>query len=281
MKKLIVTADDFGLTHSINEGILMAVREGIVTNINLIATGDAANEAISIIKYDKIPEIGVHLALTETRPVTSLRLIASLVDESGAFPGTRIGFLRKLFSGRIDIEHVKIELKSQIDKAAHSGARITNLSSHEHLHMIPEIFKVVTDLAKEYGVNYIRVLKKEAIIPPFSLKKIFRSAVVKYFHPGMEKLLKRSALSAADHFLGFLDSGAIGEDVLLRMLQGVNEGVTELVMHPGFLDPVVLHCYRFHINCEEELYALTSPRVKRVIAANGIKLSKYGDLAIG
>jgi len=278
MKKLIVTADDFGLTHSINEGILMAAREGIVTNINLIPTGEVSNEAISIIKYDKIPEIGVHLALTETRPVTSLRLITSLVDENGAFPVTRVEFLRKLFSGRIDMEHVKIELKSQIDKAAHSGARITNLSSHEHLHMIPEIFKVVTDLAKEYNVRYLRVLKKEAIMPPFSLKKIFKSALVNYFHPGMEKLLKKSGLGAADNFLGFLDSGAIGENVLLRMLADIKDGVTELVAHPGFLDPVVLHRYRFHINCEEELYALTSPRVKRVIAANGIKLCKYGDL---
>ena len=280
MKRLIVTADDFGLTHSINEGILMAVREGVVTNINLITTGDAANEAIGIIKYDKIPEIGVHLALTETRPVTSVRLIASLVDESGSFPATRIEFLRRLFSGKIDMEHVKTELKSQMDKAAHSGARITNLSSHEHLHMIPKIFRIIMDLAKEYKVRYIRVLKKEIIRPPFSINKIFRYAVVGYFHPGMEKSFKRSDLKAADHFLGFLDSGAIGEGVLLRMLADIKEGVTELVTHPGFLDPVVLQRYRFHRNCEEELHALTSPRVKRVIAANGIKLCRYGELPV-
>ena len=280
MKKLIVTADDFGLTHSINEGILMAAREGIVTNLNLIPTGDASNDAIAIIKYDKIPEIGVHLALTETRPVTSLRLISSIIDENGSFPDSRFKFLKKLFSGKIDIEHVKIELKSQIDKAAHSGARITNLSSHEHLHMIPEIFGILTDLAKEYGVGYVRVLKKEVIVPPFSLKKAFRSAVVDYFRPGMERLLQRSGLGAADNFLGFLDSGAVRENVLLRMLGDIKEGVTELVTHPGFLDPEVLDHYRFHINCEEELYALTGPKAKKAIADNGIKLCRYGDLAV-
>jgi len=278
MKKLIVTADDFGLTHSINEGILMAAREGIVTNINLIPTGDAANDAVAVIKYDKIPEIGVHLALTETRPVTNTRLISSIVDDDGAFLKSRFKFLKKLFSGHIDIEHVKIELKSQVDKAANSGARITNLSSHEHLHMIPEIFKILADLAKEYGIHYVRVLKQEPIIPPFSLNKLFRSAVVGYFNPGMEKLLKKSGLAAADNFLGFLNSGAIREDVLLRMLADVKEGVTELVVHPGFLDPEVLNHYRFHINCEEELYALTGARVKKVIANKGIKLSRYGDL---
>ena len=176
------------------------------------------------------------------------------------------------------MEHVKIEFKSQMDKAANSGAKITNLSSHEHLHMIPEIFKVVTDLAKEYGVRYLRVLKKEAIAPPFSLKKLFRSAVVDHFQPRMEKLLKKSGLDTADNFLGFLDSGAMGERVLLRMITGIREGVTELVIHPGFLDPEVLNHYRFHINCEEELYALTGSKVKRAIAYNGIKLCKYGSL---
>lgn len=279
MKRLIVTADDFGLTNSVNEGILMASREGIVTNINLIPTGDASNDAIAFIKYDKIPEIGVHLALTETRPVTSARIIPSIVDEDGLLPGSRVEFLRKLFSGRIDIGHVKIELKSQMDKAASSGARITNLSSHEHLHMIPEIFSVLAGLAKEYGVRYVRVLKKEAIAAPFFPNKIFRSVVVGYFYPGMEKSLKRSGLSTADNFLGFLDSGAIGEDVLFRMLKGIKDGVTELVTHPGFLDPEVLHRYRFHINCEEELYALTGAKAKKAIADNGILLSRYGDLA--
>ena len=90
--------------------------------------------------------------------------------------------------------HVKIEWKSQVDKATHSGARITNLSSHEHLHMIPGIFGVLTSLAKEYGIRYIRVLRKEIMVYPFSINKVFRSAVVDYFHPGMEILLKKSGM---------------------------------------------------------------------------------------
>lgn len=278
MKRLIVSADDFGLTHSINEGIIKAAREGIVTNINLIPTGPAADDAIGMIKYDRIGEIGVHLALTETGPVTSIRLISSLITEDGIFPLSRVEFLKKFFSGKIDMDHVKAELKSQIDKAADSGARITNLSSHEHLHMIPGIFAILTELAKEYRISYIRALKSEDILPPVSFKKILRSAIVSYFEPGMNKLLRKSGLRAADHFMGFLDSGSVRESILLKMLGNLKEGVTELVTHPGFLDPEVLDKYRFHINCEEELFALTSPKAKKALADNGITLSRYSDL---
>lgn len=278
MKRLIVSADDFGLTHSINEGILRSAAEGIVTNINLIPTGPAADDAIAVIKYDKIPEIGVHLALTETSPAASVRLIKSLVDPNGMFPRSRIDFLKKLFSGRIDLEHVKTEFRSQMDKASQSGALVTNLSSHEHLHMIPGIFAIIADVARECGIRYLRVLRREPMAPPVSPKKIFRSAVVSYFSPGMDRMLKKSGLAAADNFLGFLDSGAVREDVLLRMIRGIGEGVTELVTHPGFLDPEVFDRYRFHTNCEEELYALTDPKVKKAIADNGITLCKYGNL---
>ena len=281
MKRLIVSADDFGLTPSINEGILRAASEGIVTNINLISTGPASDDAIALIKYHKIREIGAHLALTGTRPTTSLRLIASIVDKDGLLPDTRIGLIKRLLGGHIDMEHVRIELNSQVDKAAHSGARITNLSFHEHLHMIPAIFGIVSGIAKERGISYLRVLKSEPITPPPSVDKIFRSILVAYFSPGMERMIKKSGLKAADNFLGFLDSGDISEGLLLTMLGGLKDGVTELVTHPGFLSKDILRHHRFHINCEEELYALTSPKVIRAIADMGITLSKYGDLAAG
>lgn len=278
MKRLIVSADDFGLTHSINEGILRAVKEGIVTNINLIPTGLVADDAISIIKYDRIEEIGVHLALTETRATTNPRLIASLADEDGLLPASRVEFVKKFMSGRIDISHIRRELNSQMDKAAHSGARITSLSTHEHLHMLPEIFEIVAGMARERGIRFIRMLKKEPILPPLSLKKIFRLSVVSYFTPKTEKIFTRSGLRATDNFMGLLNSGDIEENTLLAMIANIREGTTELVTHPGFLDPEVLDRYRFHMHCEEELYALTSPKVKKAIANRGIALSKYSSL---
>ena len=279
MKQLIVSADDFGLTRSTNEGIVLGWKEGIVTNINLIPSGSAVDDALGFLKYNKVPEIGVHLALTETAPLTNPRLIRSLNEKNGRFPASHVKFLNRFLSGKIDTEHIKIELRSQMDKAAQSGSRITNISSHEHIHMVPVIFKIFIEIAKEYKVPYIRMLRRERVIPPPGVKKLYRLAVVSFLEGIIKRMLRKSGLHAADNFLGFLDSGVLSEDILVNMVKNLKEGVTELVAHPGFLGPEILDNYRFHINCEEELYALTSPKVKRLIEQSGIKLVRYGDLA--
>jgi len=278
MKQLIVSADDLGLTRSTNEGILLAWKEGIVTNINFIPSGSAADDAIGLLKYNKVPEIGVHLALTETTPLTNPRLIGSLREKNGRFPASHSNFLGRLLSGKIDIEHIKTEFRSQMDRAAQSGARITNISSHEHIHMIPVVLKVFIEIAKEYKIPYIRMLKIEKVNPPLSLRKLYRFAIVSCFEGIMKMGLRKSGLRYADNFMGFLDSGSLNENILIGMVKNLKEGVTELVAHPGFLGPEILDNYRFHINCEEELYALTSPKVKRLITESGIKLVSYGDL---
>jgi predicted glycoside hydrolase/deacetylase ChbG (UPF0249 family) len=278
MKQLIVSADDLGLTKSTNEGILLGWKEGIVTNINFISSGSAAEDAIGLLKYNKVPEIGVHLALTETAPLTNPRLIRSLIEKSGRFPASHSKFLSRLLSGKIDTEHIKTEFRSQMNRAAQSGARITNISSHEHIHMIPIVMKAFIEIAKEYKIPYIRLLRREKVSPPLSPKKLYRLAVVSCFEGIMKMGLRKSGLHYTDNFMGFLDSGALTENVLIGMIKNLKEGVTELVAHPGFLGPEILDNYRFHINCEEELYALTSPKVKRLIAESGIKLVRFGDL---
>jgi len=278
MKQLIVSADDLGLTRSTNEGILLGWKEGIVTNINFIPSGSAADDALGLLKYNKVSEIGVHLALTETAPLTNPRLIGSLKGKNGRFPAAHSKFLGRLIVGKIDTEHIRTEFRSQMDRAAQSGARITNISSHEHIHMIPIILKVFIEIAKEYKVPFVRMLKIEKVSPPISLKKLYKLATVSCFKGIMKMGLRKSGLRYADNFIGFLDSGALNENILIGMIKNLKEGVTELVAHPGFLGPEILDKYRFHINCEEELYALTSPKVRRLITGNGIKLVSYGDL---
>lgn len=280
MKYLIVSADDFGLAKGINEGIVRARGEGIVTSINVMPSGNAFFDAVERLNVINQKEVGAHLSLTASLPVTEINKVKSLVTAGGAFHKSYSAFFASLFSGKINKDEVYRELKSQLDRVRHAGLKMTSLSSHEHIHMMPEILKIFIALAKEYGIPSVRYLHKDAFIPPLSAKKIFKKMVLGYFDGKMGKLLKDSGLTYTDYFMGFLDAGNIKEDILIGMIDCLKDGTTELVSHPGFLSPEVLDRCVFHRNCETDLAALTSRRVKRLIEEKGIKLIPFSELTI-
>jgi predicted glycoside hydrolase/deacetylase ChbG (UPF0249 family) len=279
MKYLIVSADDFGLLKSINEGIAKAYRDGIVTYLNLIPAGEAFANALEFVKDARLEEMGAHLSLTQVRPLTDPARIPTLISKDKTFHRSYVQFLLNFFSGRIDTAHIYIELKNQLEALKQAGIPITNLSSHEHIHMVPAILDIFIQLAKEYNIPSIRYLGSEKIIPPVTSKKIYKKFVLQVFAGKMAGDLQRSGVLFADNFLGFLDSGALQEALLINMLGSLKSGTTELVCHPGLVSPEVLDRCIFHANCETELHALTSRDVKDLVKEEGIILIKYGELA--
>lgn len=267
MKYLIVTADDFGLSKSINEGIIKAFKEGIVTSINVLPSGGAFEDASGLLKDIGLKEIGAHLSLTEIPPLT----------KKVKFYKTHTGFFIDLFLKKIDPDDIYAELKNQLDRLRALGLKITNLSSHEHIHMMPAILDIFVRLAKEYDISAIRYPAEGRPIPPLTIKKIYKRSALSYYINDMSKVLKEAGIIHTDNFFGFLDSGNLTESLLVNILNSLREGTTELVSHPGFLSPEVLDNYKFHINCESELFTLTSKLVKKAIEGNNIKLITYGE----
>jgi chitin disaccharide deacetylase len=267
VKYLIVTADDLGLTKSINEGIAKAYREGIVRSVSVIPTGEALEDGIKVIKDLKIEDVGAHLALTETRPLL----------DSSKFYKNHSQFFLKLFLGGINLEDLYKELKAQIDLLKKSGVRITHLNSHEHIHMMPALMKIFVKLAKEYNIPAIRYPRGDRPPKRSAINEIYKSFILSYLSRSTEEILKNSDLLYTDFFLGLLDAGHIDEDKLLGMVAGLKDGVTELVTHPGFLSPEVLDRYPWHTGAETELFALTGSRIKNAIKTNDIRLIKYQE----
>lgn len=278
MKQLIVSADDFGLSKSINEGIAKAYREGIVTSINILPTGPSFEESLYLIKDLKLEEIGAHLSLTETSPVTDPAKVTSLVTKEGFFSANYPSFFINLFLGKIKTDDIYLELRSQLDRLKRTNLPIISLNSHEHIHMMPFLLKIFIELAGEYSIPFIRYPHGDRLVSPFSLKKLFKMIALSYFGKRIERMVRESGIYAADNFLGHLDSGNLSEDLLIRLLDNLREGTTELVCHPGYLSSQVTDRYAFHLNCEGELSALTSRRVKRIIEDRGIKLVTYGEI---
>ncbi len=267
MKYLIVTADDLGLTKSVNEGIAKACREGIVSSVSVIPTGEAFGDAIRIVKDLGLKEIGAHLSLTETKPVLN----------SSKFFKNHNQFFFDAFFKKADQGGVYKELKAQIELLSNAGAKITHINSHGHIHIIPKVLDIFIALAKEFNIPAIRYPRSDRPAKPFAVNDIYKKVILSYFSGKTGDAFKSSGLLYTDHFLGLLDAGKLKEDILIEMLGGLKNGVTELVCHPGFLSPEVIDSYRWHLGAEAELFALTDKRIKNFINSNGIKLISYED----
>ncbi len=279
MKYLIVSADDLGLAESINRGIMKSGEDGIVTSMNVIASGDAFYDAMAMLRASKSKEIGAHLALTETASVNAANKIPTLLDSAGRFHKSYPGFLLDFFRKKIDPSQIYIELKSQMERIADGGIPVTSLSSHQHIHMLPGILEIFIRLAEEYNIPSIRYLHNDRLLLPYGAKKIFKKMIIGYFDGRVRKALDGASLRHTDNFLGFFDSGNIREEILINMLNRLPEGVTELCTHPGLMSDEILNRCIFHKNCETDLAALTSPRIKKSISDNGIKLISFGEFA--
>ncbi len=277
MKQLIVAADDFGLTKSVNEGIVRSYEEGIVTSLNLLPSGEAFDDALSLGGKISLDEAGAHPALTETIALTKPSAISSLVDADGRFYKGHAEFSLKYISGAISLDEVYIEWRAQLKRVYETGINITNLSSHEHMHMLPRLLDILIKLAKEYNIPAIRYPHADRSRSRCSIKTVVKTLLLSVFEGNMARALRASGMRAPEHFLGFLDSGNITEEVLLDILANLEDRTTELVCHPGFLGPEVLDSYTFNKNSEAELFALTSRRVKKLAGEEGISLVSYAE----
>lgn len=277
MKYLIVSADDFGLSRSINEGIVKAYKDGIVTSLNFMPAGRAFASALDLARDIELQEGGAHLTLTETSPVIEPGRIPTLVTGDGSFRKSYLQFFLKAFIDKIDRDEIYLELKAQIDRLKNAGIRITSLSGHEHIQMMPDILDIFIKLAKEYDIPSIRYPHGERLILPLGLKKLYRKLVLFCLEKSVRSILDESGIVYTENFLGFLDSGNLREETIVDMLISLKDGSTELVCHPGYLSPEVVDRCIFHLGCETELAALTSRNVKNLIKDKDIKLVTYGE----
>lgn len=267
MKNLIVTADDLGLTQSINEGIAKACSEGVVTAASVIAAGNAFSDAVRVIKGLPFKGIGAHLALTEIKPLLST---SRFIRDHNSL------FFNILF-GKINKESIYAELKAQLELIKANGLTITHINSHEHIHMIPSVLEIFIRLAKEYSIPIIRFPRGDRPPRALSMKENYKSFILEYFAGMMKKKLEDSELAYTDYFMGLLDAGRLDIEKIKTMLGSVKEGVTEIVTHPDFLSPEVLDHYSWHRGGEMELFALTDNRIKNAIKNNGIKLISFEE----
>jgi predicted glycoside hydrolase/deacetylase ChbG (UPF0249 family) len=257
LKRLIINADDFGFTRDVNAGIVHAHRRGVLTSTTLMANGDAFEDAVRLSRETPTLDIGCHLALVQGRSLLTGRPL----------PGKPRDLLWLLLRGQID---VYAELRAQIGNIVNAGIRPTHLDSHKHTHIVPSIFRQVVRLAREFSVPYVRLPLDETV----PLARMPCALASRYYR----RIATADQVRMPDHFLGFRLTGSLDERTLAAALTSVSEGTTEFMCHPGYLGTELAQAQtRLKESRVRELEALTSPRIRELIAAQGIRLSPFED----
>jgi len=260
--RLIVNADDFGFTHDVNEGIIDAHRNGILTATTLMANGDAFENAVTLARENPSLDVGCHLVLVQGR---------SVADRDRELPTSVTELARALFQRKLPVYE---ELLAQVRRIVRAGIRPTHLDTHKHTHLLPPVLDAVARLAHEFRIPWVR--------RPFDFgidraARITKSAVavgMRVTRPRFARALKE--IRTTDHFAGFQITGTLREANLIATLERLPEGLTEFMCHPGKLGPELRAARtRLKESRELELAALKSLAVRDVISRRGIELVNY------
>lgn len=282
MKRLIVNADDFGLHPSVNAGIAKGHVAGIITSASLMAGGENFTDAVRIAARSPRLGIGVHLTLVGGgRPVLPPEIVPSLVDGQGRFPKSHPTFIIRYLAGKIRLAEVEAELTAQVRKVTEAGLVPTHLDSHQHLHALPGIFAIVRKLAGGFGIGAIRK-PAEALnffggMKPSVLRVAGRTGLSLLAAWTMRQDAAQN-LRAPEHFFGMLAGGTMVLDRLEAIICGLPEGTSEVMTHPGADNRELSRSFAWGYHWEEELEALTSPRLKDEMEQRAIQLISFREL---
>jgi chitin disaccharide deacetylase len=287
MKELILNADDFGLTKGVNEGIIRAHREGVLTSATLMANGSAFEHAVECARANPKLGVGCHLMLAGGPPVAAPEEIPSLVDKNGRLPDSLSAFVARVSSGRIRTKDIERELRAQIEKIRRAGIEPTHLDTHKHTHAHPRVMKVLAQLAQELGITRVR-RPAEGVGDSWKLmfseggaspKQVAAVAAVRVISARFSSISRKYGLRSPDNFLGVAATGQLGAEALCHLIDTLAEGRTEIMLHPGVCDEDLARTgSRLQQQRQLELDGLLAPQVRRAIEHHGIRLITYREL---
>jgi hopanoid biosynthesis associated protein HpnK len=283
---LVVTADDFGATSGVNEAVLRAHREGILTGASLMVRGDAAVEAVRAAREAPALGVGLHLVLAQGMPAAPVSEIRSLVTRTGRFPeqpvlaGFRHAWAWCRRRGRAELAR---EIEAQLATFAASGLPLGHVDGHLNMHLHPMVLPTLVALAPRYGIRAMRLTHDDlgfalAHDPRHQLRKRTESLVFRALAAHAAPRLRAAGILAPARVFGLHATGHVDEAYLLALIPRLGPGVSELYCHPATAHPGAGQDGYDH---QGELAALTSPRVRAALSAAGVRLASYRELTSG
>jgi hopanoid biosynthesis associated protein HpnK len=284
LKRLIVTADDFGRSLAINEAVENAHREGILTTASLMVGELAAEDALRRARSLPGLNVGLHLVVVDGIPVLPATEVPDLVDADGAFSRQLVRSGWRFFASGKVRRQLEAEIRAQFEAFRASGLELDHVNAHHHMQLHPTVADLILRIGRDYTLRAIRVPDE----PPLDALCDSRAELRRrksqrlFLSPWLGRLrrgLKRSGTGHNDHLFGLYDTNALGVEKLVRILAHLPAGTSELMLHPA-KDPSTAPRRRERaLPGHEEYRALVHPRVARSVDKFGIELTSFGQLA--
>ena len=287
MRRLIINADDFGLTQGVNRAIVEAHCHGIVTSATLMANGqafeDASRRASSISRLS----IGCHVVLVDGLPVLRGKTptLSNRQFDDGRLYRSLSGFALRAISGNIETDEIEAEATAQIRKLQTAGVVVSHLDTHKHTHMLPSVLRPLLRAARSCGVPamrnpfgpvHISVVAKR----PRLWKQFSKVRVLNRLGRTFRRSVQDAGMLTPDGTVGIVATGAMDARLFESIVNSLPEGTWELVCHPGYND-ADLGSIRTRLRESRalELQILTSPEAREILARSGVQLISYRELA--
>jgi hopanoid biosynthesis associated protein HpnK len=291
VRRLVINADDFGLTSGVNRAIVEAHEGGIVTSATLMANGRAFDEAVSLARARPQLGVGCHVVLVDGVPLVRQTATDSLLDprsRTAGSPRFREGigkFAALALLGRVAPDEIEAEVAAQIGKLQASGIAVTHLDSHKHTHMFPSVFRPLLRAAQARGVRAVRnpferVRSSQLAVRPDLWRRWTEVGILRSLAKQFCEAVRQADMTTPDGTFAIVATGSLDERLLRRMIEHLPEGTWELVCHPGYNDADLQNVRtRLRESREQELRILTLQSTRDLLAANGVEVISYRDLA--
>jgi hopanoid biosynthesis associated protein HpnK len=276
VKRLIITADDFGAAREVNDAVEQAHRNGALTAASLMVTGPAAADAVTRAHAMPSLRVGLHLVLVDGRPALPAARIPDLVDADGFFRGDMARAGAAMFFRPSVRRQLAAEIEAQFQAFAATCLPLDHVNAHKHFHMHPTIASFVIAAGKRYGMKGARAPFEPArvltAIEP-GAKRTGAAALVP-FAKMLARRLRRAGLLVPDRVFGLTWSGAMTAARLQALVDHLPEGLSEIYMHPATAPyPGSAKGYRY----ADELAALKNVQIPDTIRRGGFV--DFHDLA--
>lgn len=266
MQRVVFSADDFGLSESVNAAVERAFRDGVLNAASLMVAGPAASDAVRRARALPGLRVGLHLVVIEGQAVLPPADIPNLVDASGWFPSDQLRLgMKYYFSPRVRRE-LAAEIRAQFAAFANTGLTLDHANAHKHMHLHPTVGRLMLRIGAGFGLHSVRIpAEPPAVLDRCGTRAGWGAWALYLWTRVLRRQARSAGMATNDHCFGLTWSGHMTAQRVRRLLHELPDGVSEIYFHPAVEREAALDRLMPDYEHAAELATLLDPSVAEAV----------------